>query len=233
MAWHLLLVAVSQDGSFPGIARQVVEAVALEHRVNASGRYFDVVVAFHIPNYSHWAEMVSASEMKNLLFNVCRHAQLWVLRARLAVDQSGLALLCIGAFPLVKDFSGDAEVAAGSRDVAKLLSVIKYAELSSDIVLGLSHSGPPGQNVSPLEISCQPRFRFSKLKNAGLPRSRFYDLRHSCASLLLAQGVPARTVMDILGHSQISLTMNTYAHVMPAMKQDAMDLMESILTSGK
>ena len=86
---------------------------------------------------------------------------------------------------------------------------------------------------TPLEPRNVVRKFHTLLKNAGLPRSRFHDLRHSCASLLLAQGVPARTVMDILGHSQISLTMNTYAHVMPAMKQDAMDLMESILTSGK
>ena len=86
---------------------------------------------------------------------------------------------------------------------------------------------------TPLEPRNVVRKFHALLKNAGLPRSRFHDLRHSCASLLLAQGVPARTVMDILGHSQISLTMNTYAHVMPAMKQDAMDLMESILTSGK
>ena len=86
---------------------------------------------------------------------------------------------------------------------------------------------------TPLEPRNVVRKFHALLKNAGLPRSRFHDLRHSCASLLLAQGVPARTVMDILGHSQISLTMNTYAHVMPVMKQDAMDLMESILTSGK
>ena len=71
------------------------------------------------------------------------------------------------------------------------------------------------------------------LEKAELPHFRFHDLRHACASLLLAQGVPARTVMEILGHSQISLTMNTYAHVMPVMKRDAIDLMESILAGGK
>lgn len=86
---------------------------------------------------------------------------------------------------------------------------------------------------TPLEPRNVVRKFHAMLKNAGLPRSRFHDLRHSCASLLLAQGVHARTVMDILGHSQISLTMNTYAHVMPAMKEDAMDLMDSILTGGK
>src|SRR5205807_2241559 len=53
------------------------------------------------------------------------------------------------------------------------------------------------------------------LARAGLPRKRFYDLRHSCATLLLVQGVPARVVMEILGHSQIGLTLNTYTHVLP------------------
>jgi integrase len=86
---------------------------------------------------------------------------------------------------------------------------------------------------TPLEPRNVVRKFHALLKKAGLPHSRFHDLRHSCASLLLAQGVPARTVMDILGHSQISLTMNTYAHVMPAMKQEAMDLMDSILTGRK
>jgi len=51
--------------------------------------------------------------------------------------------------------------------------------------------------------------------------------------LLLAQGVPPRVVMETLGHSQISLTMNTYAHVMPVMQRDAADLMNTFLTGSK
>jgi integrase len=45
---------------------------------------------------------------------------------------------------------------------------------------------------------------------------RVHDLRHLCASLLLAEGVQPRVLMEILGHSQISLTLDTYAHVMPS-----------------
>ncbi len=67
------------------------------------------------------------------------------------------------------------------------------------------------------------------LERAGLPRQRFHDLRHCCASLLLAQGVHPRAVMEILGHSQIALTMDTYSHVMPAMLRDAANLMDGIL----
>jgi integrase len=61
--------------------------------------------------------------------------------------------------------------------------------------------------------------KFKKiLTKAELPDIRFHDLRHSCATLLLAQGVHPRIVMDLLGHSQIGLTMNTYSHVIPAMQ---------------
>lgn len=67
------------------------------------------------------------------------------------------------------------------------------------------------------------------LAEAGLPRQRFHDLRHCCASLLLAQAVPPRVVMEILGHSQISLTMDTYSHVMPTARREAADLMGAIL----
>jgi integrase len=67
------------------------------------------------------------------------------------------------------------------------------------------------------------------LKHAGLPKRRFHDLRHSCATLLLVQGVPARVVMEILGHSQIGLTMNTYTHVVPELGREAASGMQEFL----
>ena len=74
--------------------------------------------------------------------------------------------------------------------------------------------------------------RFQRiLRAAGLPRQRFHDLRHACASLLLAQGVPARVVMETLGHSQISLTLNTYSHVIPALGREAASRMDEVLTA--
>ena len=57
---------------------------------------------------------------------------------------------------------------------------------------------------------------------------RIHDLRHTCASLLLTQGVHPRVVMETLGHSQISVTMNTYTHVMPTLLRDAADKMDAI-----
>ena len=67
------------------------------------------------------------------------------------------------------------------------------------------------------------------LGHAGLIQRRFHDLRHSCATLLLAQGVPARVVMEVLGHSQIAITMNTYTHVIPELRRDAAERMDSVL----
>jgi integrase len=76
--------------------------------------------------------------------------------------------------------------------------------------------------------------RFQRiLKNAALPRQRFDDLRHAAASLLLAQGVNARVVMEILGHSQISLTLNTYSHVIPSLQRDAAKLMDAVFGEGQ
>lgn len=73
------------------------------------------------------------------------------------------------------------------------------------------------------------RQRFDKLlKDAGLPDVRFHDLRHSAATILLSMGVPAKVVQEILGHSQISMTMDIYSHVLPDMQQEAMAKMNDL-----
>ncbi len=59
------------------------------------------------------------------------------------------------------------------------------------------------------------------LKRAGLPRIRFHDLRHTAATLLLLQGVHPKVVQERLGHSQISITLDTYSHVLPSMGREA------------
>jgi integrase len=67
------------------------------------------------------------------------------------------------------------------------------------------------------------------LKNAGLQRIRFHDLRHSCATLLLVQEVPDRVVMQILGHSDISMTLE-YIHVIPELQRKGANRMETLLS---
>lgn len=81
---------------------------------------------------------------------------------------------------------------------------------------------------SPLECSNLLKGFKTILGEAGLPPMRFHDLRHSAASLLLAQGVELRTIMELLGHSQISLTADTYTHLLPALKRQAADAMQRV-----
>lgn len=57
--------------------------------------------------------------------------------------------------------------------------------------------------------SAFPKF----LEDHGLRRMRFHDLRHSCASLLLANGVPLKHIQEWLGHSDFTTTANIYAHL--------------------
>lgn len=68
------------------------------------------------------------------------------------------------------------------------------------------------------------------LKNAGLRHQRFHDLRHACASLLLAQGVHPRVVMDILGHTSLKMTMSVYSHTTLDLQREAMDRLDGALT---
>jgi integrase len=67
------------------------------------------------------------------------------------------------------------------------------------------------------------------LKKAELPDIRFHDLRHSVATLLLSAGVHPKVVQEILGHSQISMTMDVYSHVLPSMQQDAINRLNSAI----
>ena len=59
---------------------------------------------------------------------------------------------------------------------------------------------------------------------------RLHAIRHFFASLLLAQGVELKIVSELLGHSSIRITADTYAHVLPAVKDEAIDLLDSVLT---
>ena len=67
------------------------------------------------------------------------------------------------------------------------------------------------------------------LRRAGLPEVRFHDLRHTCATLLLRQGVNPKYVQELLGHANVSLTLNVYSHVLPDMGDAAAGAMDTAL----
>ena len=70
-------------------------------------------------------------------------------------------------------------------------------------------------------------FRRTLNKN-GLRQIRFHDLRHTCASLLLAKGVSMKEIQEWLGHSNFSTTANTYAHLAIESKQNSANVMRSL-----
>ncbi len=65
-------------------------------------------------------------------------------------------------------------------------------------------------------------------RKAGLDWLRLHDLRHGCATLLLAKGVPDRVIMEVLGQAEIGVTMNTYAHVLPVLRHQAADAIDEL-----
>ena len=67
------------------------------------------------------------------------------------------------------------------------------------------------------------------LQKAGLPEFRLHDLRHSCATNLMEQGINAKIVSEMLGHSSIGITQDLYQHVSPTMQESAVRVMDAAL----
>lgn len=86
---------------------------------------------------------------------------------------------------------------------------------------------PMGKLYVPDEVS--DHFR-TLLKQKGLRHIRFHDLRHSCASLLLANGVPMKQIQEWLGHSDMGTTANIYSHLDFNSKINSANVMDGVLS---
>ncbi len=64
------------------------------------------------------------------------------------------------------------------------------------------------------------------LQEVGVPHMHFHDLRHSAATILLSMGVNMKVIQELLGHSDIAITLRLYSHLLPSMQQDASDKWE-------
>jgi integrase len=89
----------------------------------------------------------------------------------------------------------------------------------------------PNETGSLLNPSNLRNRSFKRIKaRAGVREDlRFHDLRHTCATLLLSGGVNAKVVSEMLGHASITITLNTYSHVLPDMQDSAAEAMEAAL----
>jgi integrase len=66
-------------------------------------------------------------------------------------------------------------------------------------------------------------------RDANLPRIRLHDLRHSYATAALASGIPAKVVSERLGHASVTITLDTYSHILPSMQEDAANSVANLI----
>ncbi len=97
------------------------------------------------------------------------------------------------------------------------------AEWSANDLVFCTHAGKP---LSPRNVLRAFKLTLSR---AGLPDVLFHALRHTAATLLLLQGIHPKVVQERLGHATISMTLDTYSHLIPSMGRDAADRLDQLL----
>jgi len=93
---------------------------------------------------------------------------------------------------------------------------------------GLVFATSTGAPVNPSNL--RKRSFGPLLEKAKLPRIRFHDLRHTCATLLLAKGTHPKFVQELLGHATVAVTLDTYSHVIPSMGDQTAHAMQNALS---
>ncbi len=123
-----------------------------------------------------------------------------------------------------------------SERALRCLAVHRVSQARSILKLGQGYSRRgfifSTSTGNHLDISNLRRWWYSALKTAGLPKIRLYDTRHTNATLLLGAGVHPKIVSERLGHSTVTLTMDTYSHVLPTMQEAAAVHLEGVLNKA-
>lgn len=124
-----------------------------------------------------------------------------------------------------KTNAGRRNVALDPQTVAALRAHRK-AQAAEKLALGPAYQGNNGfvfcrEDGAPIWPSTFSRSFERHAKAAELPRIRFHDLRHTHATLALEAGIHPKVVSERLGHANISITLDTYSHAIPAMQEDA------------
>jgi len=105
--------------------------------------------------------------------------------------------------------------------------VLKEYQLETGKDEGLVFTTSTDRPISQRNLT---RHFHAALANAGLKKIRFHDLRHTAATLLLQAKVHPKVVQEMLGHSTIVLTLDTYSHVIPGIQEEAASEMDRILS---
>jgi integrase len=138
------------------------------------------------------------------------------------------------SFNAPKTTKGRRSIKLPESALSSLRSYRETQERESEKIPGLwqdhdlvfaTHVGTPISRQDLITRSFKPL-----LQRAKLPNIRFHDLRHTCATLLLGRGVHAKLVQELLGHATISVTLDTYSHVLPSMTDQTATAMEDVLS---
>lgn len=121
-----------------------------------------------------------------------------------------------------------------SENIFAKLKSHRTAQLSAMMQLGAEYQRHDlvfsNEFGGPIDLKNIRVRNFSRILNtAGLEGFRIYDLRHSMASLMLQDGVNVKVVSERLGHASIVLTLDTYAHVLPGMQENATARLGAVL----
>ncbi len=110
-------------------------------------------------------------------------------------------------------------------DRAAYFDVLGYS-LSGDDLVFSRYDG------SPIDASSLTHGFARIIRDAGLPRTRFHDLRHTFASMMLLAGVNMKVISDMMGHSSVAFTMDTYGHLIGGQQRAAMKKLDRVMWSG-
>ena len=141
-----------------------------------------------------------------------------------------------------KSLLKDPKTAAGNRilDVPEILMKKLYRHrmqcMENQLQQGSSYTAtdfiivhPDGKPIYPEYVS---QLLTKLQERAGLPKCRFHDLRHLCASIMLKQGVNVKVAQERLGHADISTTLNIYSHVLPSSAKEAAEKIGAMVYDG-
>ncbi len=144
------------------------------------------------------------------------------------------SLVAVGSHIYLKE----PKTAAGRRsvsvtpDVLAVLRSHRQQQLATGVasIDGLLFCARDGRPMRPATIN--RNFR-AQCERAGLPRIRFHDLRHTHVSLLLALGANPKVIAERIGHTDVSFTLRTYAHLLPNAQREAAADFENLLATAR
>jgi integrase len=120
-----------------------------------------------------------------------------------------------------------------------LAAHLKGRDTSPEALVFTGPAGGPIRHNNLYRRHFKPAVRRLAARSADGPQGafpeglRFHDLRHTCAALLIAEGAHPRAIMERLGHSSITVTLNTYGHLFPAIDEALSDRLDAVFEASR